>query len=41
MADDREILRETWDGRIPICFTLSPDEVYTMEQPDPFYVGPG
>ena len=37
MADDREILREVWEGRIPICFNLASDEV-TSEQPDPFFV---
>lgn len=38
MADDREVLRILWDGRIPVCFTLSKDEVFTMEQPEPFYL---
>lgn len=38
MAEDREILREVWDGRIPICFKLSVDEVYTIQQPDPYYL---
>ena len=38
MADDREVLRILWDGRIPVCFTLNADEVFTLEQPEPFYV---
>ena len=38
MADDREVLRETWEGRIPVCFTLSQDEITTVEQPEPYYV---
>ncbi|XP_074647344.1 autophagy protein 5-like [Tubulanus polymorphus] len=38
MADDREILRELWDGCIPVCFVLSPDELYTMDHPDPYYL---
>ena len=38
MADDREVLREIWEGRIPVCFTLSQDEITTVEQPEPFYV---
>lgn len=38
MADDREVLRILWDGRIPVCFTLNKDEVFTMEQPEPFYL---
>ncbi|XP_022101326.1 autophagy protein 5-like [Acanthaster planci] len=37
MADDREILREVWEGRIPVCFTLASDEV-TSEQPDLFFL---
>ena len=38
MADDREVLREVWEGRIPICFNLSTDEVTTVEQPESYYV---
>jgi len=38
MADDREVLRELWDGRLPIRFSLAPDEVVSMEQPDPIYL---
>ncbi|XP_028394715.1 autophagy protein 5-like [Dendronephthya gigantea] len=38
MADDREVLRILWDGRIPVCFTLNADEVFTLEQPEPFYL---
>ena len=38
MADDREVLREVWEGRIPVCFTLSQDEITTVEQPEPYYV---
>ena len=38
MADDREILREIWEGRIPVQFMLSPDEVFTVEPAEPFYV---
>ncbi|XP_064603074.1 autophagy protein 5-like [Liolophura sinensis] len=38
MAEDREILREIWEGRIPMCFVLAPEEVLTMEQPEPFYL---
>lgn len=38
MADDREVLRVVWDGRLPVCFNLSSDEVVTVEQPDPYYV---
>lgn len=27
MADDREVLREVWDGRVPAAFTLAAQEV--------------
>ncbi|XP_071492809.1 autophagy protein 5-like [Diadema antillarum] len=35
MADDREVLREVWEGRIPLCFVLAEDES-SMENPEPF-----
>lgn len=38
MAEDREVLREIWDGRIPVCFNLSSEEIVTVEQPEPYYV---
>ena len=38
MADDREVLREVWDGRIPACFTLASSEVETLTAPDPYYL---
>uniref|UniRef100_A0A023FGZ2 Putative autophagy protein 5 n=1 Tax=Amblyomma cajennense TaxID=34607 RepID=A0A023FGZ2_AMBCJ len=38
MAEDREVLREVWEGRLPVCFKLAEQEVYTMQQPDPYYV---
>jgi len=38
MADDREILREVWEGRLPVCFQLAPEEVHSMQQPDPYYL---
>lgn len=38
MADDREVLKEIWGGRLPICFRISPDEVVTVAQPEPYYV---
>ena len=37
MADDREILREMWDGKLPISFTLSSDEVEN-DRPESMYV---
>lgn len=38
MPEDREVLREVWDGRIPTCFTLCQDDLYTMAVPDPSYL---
>jgi len=38
MADDKENLRAVWDGKIPVCFTLATDEVFTAEQPEPMFV---
>lgn len=38
MANDREVLREIWEGKLPICFQLDSDEVYELRQPDPFYL---
>lgn len=37
MADDREILREMWEGRLPVSFTLASDEVEN-ERPDSVYL---
>ncbi|KAI5616888.1 autophagy protein 5, partial [Silurus asotus] len=37
MADDKDVLRDVWYGRIPACFTLYPDEV-TDREAEPFYV---
>jgi hypothetical protein len=38
MAEDREVLREVWQGRIPVAFSLSSDDVHTMGQPDPYHL---
>lgn len=38
MANDREMLREIWDGKIPICFTLDSEETCELQGPDPFYL---
>ncbi|KAK7503046.1 hypothetical protein BaRGS_00005672 [Batillaria attramentaria] len=38
MAEDREILREVWDGRIPICFVLAREEIDTLEEPEPYFL---
>lgn len=38
MANDREVLREIWEGKIPVCFQLDPEEVFELQAPDPFYL---
>ena len=38
MAEDREVLREVWQGKIPACFSLAVDDVYTMAAPEPYYL---
>lgn len=38
MANDRDVLREIWDGKIPVCFTLDSEEICELQGPDPFYL---
>uniref|UniRef100_A0A336JYM0 Autophagy protein 5 n=1 Tax=Culicoides sonorensis TaxID=179676 RepID=A0A336JYM0_CULSO len=38
MASDREVLREIWDGNIPVCFQLDPDEAVGLQKPEVFYL---
>ena len=38
MADDRDVLRAVWEGRVPAAFTLSPFEVETLTAPPSFYL---
>lgn len=37
MSEDREILKEVWDGKLPICFRLSDDECNSAE-PEELYL---
>lgn len=37
MADDKDVLRDVWYGRIPACFTLNQDEV-TEREAEPYYL---
>ncbi|MBN3319326.1 ATG5 protein, partial [Atractosteus spatula] len=37
MADDKDVLRDVWYGRIPTCFTLYQDEI-TEREAEPYYV---
>ncbi|XP_066976010.1 autophagy protein 5 [Macrobrachium rosenbergii] len=38
MAEDREILREIWDGRVPVCVQLASEDCNTLSAPDPYYL---
>lgn len=38
IAENREVLREIWEGKIPVCFSIIPDEIFTVEKPDLYYV---
>jgi hypothetical protein len=38
MSEDREVLREVWQGRIPACFHLTSDDLYTVAVPEPYYL---
>jgi len=37
-VEDREILREVWEGRIPAVFSLAEEECIQMEPPDLCYL---
>lgn len=38
MSEDREILRELWNGQVPVHFVLSSEEITTVETPQPYFV---
>lgn len=38
MGEDREILREIWDGRIPVAFSLASEDCCMLSSPDPHYL---
>jgi autophagy-related protein 5 len=38
MAEDREVLREVWQGKIPACFNLVAEDIYTMAIPEPYFL---
>ena len=38
MANDREVLRLIWDGKIPICFVADPGEIVGMVNPEPMFL---
>ena len=38
MVVDTAIVRQVFEGMLPVVFTLSPKDLVTMKQPDPIYV---
>lgn len=38
MAEDIEVLRAIWYGKIPICFQMSTEDIVSFQKPDPVYV---
>lgn len=40
MSEDRDILREVWEGRVPVCVYLAEEEVLTTANgiPEPWYL---
>ena len=38
MVEDREVLREVWEGRIPAAFNLASEDVSTAISPETYYV---
>jgi len=37
MADDREVLKEVWDGKLPVCFRLAMEDRF-MTEPEDIYI---
>lgn len=38
MANDREVLREIWDGKLPVRFILNDEEVSDLQTPESYYL---
>jgi len=38
MAEDHEVLRQVWDGRVPVSFVLASNDVGSVEQPDRLFM---
>lgn len=38
MAEDHEVLRQVWDGHVPVSFVLASNEVGSVEQPDRLFM---
>ncbi|XP_015786427.1 autophagy protein 5 [Tetranychus urticae] len=38
MTEDKELLREIWFAKIPVCFHLASEEIVNFQKPDPYYL---
>lgn len=38
MANDREVLRGIWEGKLPVCFQLGESEISGVPAPEPYYL---
>ena len=39
MSEDREIMHAVWDGKLPVCVHMAPDEsAASVAHTEPFYV---
>ncbi|ESO02583.1 hypothetical protein HELRODRAFT_65487 [Helobdella robusta] len=38
MANDEDVRKEVWNGKIPVLFRLCPSDVFLTEQPEPLYM---
>jgi hypothetical protein len=38
LAKDVEIRKAMWEGQVPIVFQLNPDEVTSLQPPEPYYI---
>lgn len=38
VVKDVEVRKAMWEGQVPIVFQLNPDEVTSLQQPEPFYI---
>jgi len=36
--EDREVIREVWDARVPVVFSLAEEEVASLNPPEPFFL---
>lgn len=38
LVKDAEIRKSMWEGQVPIVFQLNPDEVTSLQPPEPYYI---